>query len=71
MIDIKLLREDTDRVRSAIATKKFRCDIDAVLDLDAARRVKITEAEAARAAQKAANTEMAALAKGSPEFGKR
>ena len=68
MIDIKLLREDTDRVRSAIATKKFRCDLDAVLDLDAARRVKITEAEAARAAQKAANTEMAALAKGSPEF---
>ena len=68
MIDIKLLREDTDRVRSAIATKKFNCDLDAVLSLDAARREKITEAERARAAQKAANAEMAGMAKGSPEF---
>ncbi|WPJ96345.1 hypothetical protein SH580_01340 [Coraliomargarita algicola] len=68
MIDIKLLREQPDFVRAAIANKKFKTDIDAVLELDAARRTKITEAEQARAAQKAANKEMAALAKGSPEF---
>lgn len=68
MIDIKLLREQPDTVRAAIANKKFSVDIDAVLELDAARRAKITEAETARAQQKAANQEMAALKKGSPEF---
>ena len=68
MIDIKLLREQPDMVRSAIAHKKFTCDIDVVLGLDKLRREKITEAEQVRARQKAANKEMAALPKGSPEF---
>lgn len=68
MIDVKLLREQPDFVRSAIANKKFNCDIDAVLELDTLRREKITEAEKARAEQKAANKEMAELPKGSPEF---
>lgn len=68
MIDVKLLREQPDMVRSAIAHKKFTCDIDAVLDLDRLRREKITEAEHVRAQQKSANKEMAALPKGSPEF---
>ena len=68
MIDVKLLREQPDMVRSAIAHKKFTCDIDAVLVLDKLRREKITEAGHARAQQKAANKEMAALPKGSPEF---
>jgi len=68
MIDIKLLREQPDAVRSAIAHKKFPCDVDAVLALDKRRREKITEAEHVRAQQKAANKEMSALPKGSPEF---
>lgn len=68
MIDIKLLREQPDFVRAAIANKKFTCDIDAILALDTTRRAKITDAEQARAAQKAANKEMAALPKGTPEF---
>jgi seryl-tRNA synthetase len=68
MIDIKLLREQPDFVRAAIANKKFSCDIDAILALDTVRRAAITEAEQARAAQKAANKEMAVLPKGSPEF---
>lgn len=68
MIDLKLLREQPDLVKAAIAKKKFACDIDAVLELDAARRARITEAEQTRAEQKAANQEMAALQKGSPEF---
>ena len=68
MIDVKLLREQPDTVRSAIAHKKFTCDIDAVLKLDKARREQITKAEHVRAQQKAANKEMAALPKGSPEF---
>ena len=68
MIDIKLLREQPDLVRAAIANKKFTCDIDAILALDVTRRAKITDAEQARAEQKAANKEMASLPKGSPEF---
>lgn len=68
MIDIKLLREQPDFVRAAIAHKKFKTDIDAVLELDAARRAKITQAEQTRAEQKSANSEMATLPKGSPEF---
>lgn len=68
MIDIKLLREQPDRVRTALAKKKFACDIDQVLSLDQARRQAITEAEKARAQQKLASQEMAAMAKGSVEF---
>lgn len=71
MIDIKLLREQPDKVRAAIAHKKFTCDIDTVLDLDKLRRDKITEAEHVRARQKAANKEMAALPKGSSEFAEK
>ncbi len=68
MIDIKLLREQPDFVRAAIANKKFSCDIDAILELDVIRRARIVESENARARQKSANQEMAALQKGSPEF---
>ncbi len=68
MIDIKLLRENSEAVKRAISRKKFHCDVDAVLALDLARREKITEAETARARQKAANQEMAKMAKGTPEF---
>lgn len=68
MIDIKLLREQPDWVRDAIANKKFCTDIDAVLQLERTRRAKITEAERARAKQKSANKAMLTLKKGSPEF---
>jgi seryl-tRNA synthetase len=68
MIDIKLLREQPEFVRAAIANKKFDCDLDAILALDTARRAAITDAEQARAEQKAANKAMAALPKGTPEF---
>jgi seryl-tRNA synthetase len=68
MIDIKLLREQPEFVRAAIANKKFDCDLDAILALDTARRAAITDAEQARAEQKAANKAMAALPKGTSEF---
>ena len=68
MIDVKLLRENPEAVKAAVARKKFECDVDAVLALDEKRRAAITEAEQLRAAQKAANQEMAALDKKSPEF---
>ncbi len=68
MIDIKLLRDSPDIVLAAIARKKFKVDINKVIELDSFRREKITEAEKARAEQRLANQSMALLEKGSPEF---
>ncbi len=68
MLDPKVLRETPDVVRAAIAKKHLDVDLDAVLALDHAWRSQLGEVEQLRAKQKAANTEMAALKKGSPEF---
>jgi len=68
MLDPKLLRDSPETVRAAIARKHLAVDLDAVLALDAAWRTQLGEVESLRAQQKAANTEMAALKKGSPEF---
>ena len=68
MLDPKLLRESPDLVRAAIAKKHLTVDLDAVLALDLAWRAALTEVEGLRSKQKAANNEMAALKKGSPEF---
>ncbi|MDQ5977031.1 MAG: seryl-tRNA synthetase [Verrucomicrobiota bacterium] len=68
MLDPKLLRDSPDTVRAAIARKHLDVDLDAVLALDSEWRKQLTEVEALRGKQKAANTEMAALKKGSPEF---
>jgi len=68
MLDPKLLRETPDLVRAAIAKKHLEVDVDAVLALDAAWRTQLQEVESLRGVQKAANTAMAALPKGSPEF---
>ena len=68
MLDPKLLRENVDLVRQGVARKKFQVDLDAVLAADDARRAALADFEAARSAQNAANKEMAALPKGSPEF---
>jgi seryl-tRNA synthetase len=68
MLDPKLLRESPETVRTAIARKHLDVDLDAVLALDTAWRVQLAEVEALRGKQKAANNEMVALKKGSPEF---
>ena len=68
MLDIKFFRENIDMIRARLATKKFDVDFDALLACDAKRRALVSEFEAARAAQNAANKEMAAMKKGSPEF---
>jgi len=68
MLDPKLLRESPELVRAGIAKKHLDSDLDAVLALDAAWRGLVSEVEGLRAQQKAANTAMAALPKGSPEF---
>ena len=68
MLDPKLLRESPETVRTAIARKHLDVDLDAVLALDHEWRKQIAGVETLRAKQKAANNEMAALKKGSPEF---
>lgn len=68
MLDPKLIRESPDLVRAAIAKKHLEVNLDAVLTLDAQWRAQIQEVESLRSKQKAANAEMVALKKGSPEF---
>ncbi len=68
MLDPKLLRESPDLVRAAIAKKHLEVDLAPVLALDSAWRTQLQEVEQLRAQQKAANTDMAKLPKGSPEF---
>ncbi len=68
MLDPQLLRESPDLVRAAIAKKHLDVDLDAFLELDRSWRSSLQEVEALRTRQKAANTAMAALPKGSPEF---
>jgi seryl-tRNA synthetase len=69
MIDIKLLREDIEGLKTAIARKKFTVDWDAIVRLDEERRAAILKAETARADQKAASKEVGHFKdKSSPEF---
>ena len=68
MIDVNYLRGDMNGLKAAISRKKFECDLDSLVELDKKRREAISEAELARAGQKAANVEMSQLPKGSPEF---
>ena len=68
MLDPKLIRENPELVRAALAKKHLTVDLDAVLAIDTAWRAQLQEVEQLRGTQKAANTAMAALPKGSPEF---
>jgi len=68
MLDAKLLRENPDVVRAAIAKKHLDVDLDGVLAIDATWRAQLQEVETLRGKQKAANSAMAALPKGSTEF---
>jgi seryl-tRNA synthetase len=68
MLDLKFFRENLELVRAGIGRKKFACDLDALVELDERRRRIIRESEEKRAAQKAANTEMAKPDKASDAF---
>ncbi len=68
MIDLNILRKQPELVRKAVQAKKFTCDVDAIIALDEKRRKIFTSTQEARSRQKAANSEMAGLPKGSPEF---
>ncbi len=68
MLDPKLLRESPELVRAAIARKHLAVDLGEAQAADSAWRALLQEVEHLRARQKAANSEMASLPKGSPEF---
>jgi seryl-tRNA synthetase len=68
MLDAKLLRDSPELVRAAIAKKHLDINVDEVLAIDLNWRTLLREVESLRGAQKSANTAMAALPKGSPEF---
>ena len=52
MIDLKFIRENTDRVRQAIANRQDSAPLDEILELDTERRQKIIELEDLRHARK-------------------
>ncbi len=68
MLDTKIIRENPELVRAAIAKKHLDVDLAPVIAADAEWRAKLQEVETLRSKQKAANNEMAAMPKGSPEF---
>ncbi len=51
MLDLKLLRSETEKVKAALARRKENVDIDAVLAVDDKRRTLLTEVEALKAKQ--------------------
>ena len=68
MINLTYFRNNCNELKASINRKKFDCDLDLAVMLDTQRREAISEAEQARAGQKAVNGEMSRLSKGSPDF---
>ncbi|MGE9296093.1 MAG: serine--tRNA ligase [Puniceicoccales bacterium] len=69
MIDLKLLRDNPEALKAAVAKKKFTVDWDELYALDDKRRAAIAKAETSRAEQKAASKEVGQIKdKKSPEF---
>jgi len=63
MIDIRVLREDPDRVATLMARRGIsRADIDQIISLDEERRALITKGDDLRAEQKAASRQIGAAA---------
>ncbi len=59
MIDLKLLREEPDRFRTALARRGAAADVDRLLELDTRRRALLPEVEGARAQQRKAGEAIA------------
>jgi seryl-tRNA synthetase len=59
MIDIKLLREQADMVRAALANRQAVIDLDAILEFDKSRRELVYAQEQLRAEQNQASAEIA------------
>ena len=63
MLDLKFIRENPDVVRKAVADKREKADVDALLALDVKRREMIGRVESARAEQNKATQKIAQMKK--------
>lgn len=65
MLDIKLIRENTEDVKTRLRGREINCDetIDRILELDGARRELIAKAEALKSEQNKASKDMPRLKK--------
>lgn len=63
MLDIKVIRTETERVKKAMARRKENVDIDAVIALDEKRRGLLYEAESFKAKQNEESKKIAVLKK--------
>lgn len=63
MLDIKVIRTETERVKKAMARRKEDVDIDAVIALDEKRRGLLYEAESLKAKQNEESKKIAVLKK--------
>ena len=54
MLDIKLIRQEPERVKAGAAKKRIECDVDRILELDAEWRALGQEGDALRSEQKQA-----------------
>ncbi len=65
MIDIKLIRENPDKIKAGMKAKQVDCDalIDRILELDASRRKLLSQAEALKAEQNKVSKQIPAMKK--------
>ncbi len=63
MLDMKLLRSETDRVKKALGRRKENVDVDAVLAIDDKRRALLVEVEALKAKQNEVTKQIPAMKK--------
>ncbi len=63
MIDIKLLRENPEKIKKAVQDRGFKIDIEKILELDRKRRKLIQEIEGMKAEQKKIGREQIEKAK--------
>lgn len=65
MLDIKLIRENPDRIKAGLKAKEVDCDalIDRILELDEKRRVLLQQTEALKAEQNKVSKQIPALKK--------
>lgn len=63
MLDLRLIRENPDLVKQAVANKSEKCDIDGILELDRKRRDLIGEKEALEAQKNKASKKIAVAKK--------
>src|SRR5687768_9105547 len=64
MLDIKFIRDNSDKVKKAIVDKGVNLDLDQLLELDERRRALLAETETLQATKKAVSKEMPTLSDG-------